>query len=92
MESESDIQLVAVSCKFDFSERRNLLYMDMDPDRKLPKGFRGPSLSISPVLFFSFPFSPSLSETHKGLLPFSRRLFSQPLILLRPSSLPLLPL
>jgi hypothetical protein len=47
--SESDIELVAVSCKFDFSERRNLLYMEMDPDCKLPNGFWGPSFSLSPV-------------------------------------------
>jgi len=88
--SESDIELVAVSCKFDFSERRNLLNMEMDPDRKLPNGFWGLSFSLSPVIL-SFLFSPSLSETDKELLPFSRRLFSQPL-LLRPSSPPSSPL
>ena len=49
MGSESDIELVAVSCKFDFSERRNLLYMEMDPDCKLSSGFWGLSFSISPV-------------------------------------------
>ena len=48
MGSESDIELVAVSYKFDFSERRNLLNMEMDPDRKLPKGFWGPP-SLAPV-------------------------------------------
>lgn len=51
--SESDIELVAVSCKFDFSERRNLLNMEMDPDRKLPKGFWGPP--YLPSVHFLFP-------------------------------------
>lgn len=46
MGSESDIELVAVSCKFDFSERRNLPNMGMDPDHKLLEGFRG----LPPVL------------------------------------------
>ena len=57
---------MAVSCKFDFSERRNLLYMEMDPDRKLPKGFRGPSLSISPVLFSLSPSHPLCRKHIKG--------------------------
>ena len=34
--SESDIELVAVSCKYSMSEN-----MEMDPDRKLPNGFWG---------------------------------------------------
>ena len=41
MGSESDIELVAVSNKFDFSERRNIPNEEMDPDRKLLKSFRG---------------------------------------------------
>ena len=59
--SESDIELVAVSYKFDFSERRNLPNKEMDPDHKLPKGFWGPP-SFSPVHFL-FPFSPSVGNT-----------------------------
>ena len=54
MGSESDIELVAVSCKFDFSERRNLLNMEMDPDCKLPKSFWGPSFSLS-LVYSLFP-------------------------------------
>lgn len=59
MGSESDIELVAVSCKFDFSERRNLPNMEIDPDHKLPKGFRG----LLFLLTSSFPVSLSVGNT-----------------------------
>jgi hypothetical protein len=60
--SESDIELVAVSYKFDFSERRNLPNKDMDPDQKLPKSFRGPPS----LVHFLFPLLTLSVEIHKG--------------------------
>ena len=78
MGSESDIELVAVSCKLDFSERRNLPNKEMDPDHKLPKGFRSPP---SHQFIFRFPSHPLLKYIKGSSL--SRRLFPQPLLLLR---------
>ena len=75
MGSESDIELVAVSCKFDFSERRNLPNKETDPDHKLPKGFWGPP-SFSQFIF-CFPSHPLL-EIHKGLQPFSSSILPTP--------------
>lgn len=49
--SESDIELVAVSSKFDFSERRNVPNKEMDPDRKLLNGFRGLDFLLTAQLF-----------------------------------------
>ena len=88
MDSESDIELVAVSCKFDFSERRNLPNKEMDPDRELPKGFWGLS-SLSPV-HFQFPLLTLCWKYIKAgaFLPSS---ILNPLLLLRRLSLPLLP-
>ena len=77
MGSESDIELVAVSCKFDFSERRNLPNKEVDPDRKLLNGFRGLAFPLTGSISVSSS-SPTLLEIHKGLLPFSRRLFPTP--------------
>lgn len=60
--SESDIELVAVSFKFDFSERPNPPNRELDPDRKLPKGIRG--LLIFPLSRSnSSLFSPSVGNT-----------------------------